>query len=64
MTDYRLRQLGHQLKTGTARIVGKCGNIWTSTVEDRYIIEDLERCTTEHVYCCVRPSWEQRYLHA
>lgn len=61
MTDYRLRQLGSQLKRGTARIVGISTPPFSATDDQSWIIEDLDRRTTEHVLCCVRPSWK-RYL--
>ena len=59
MTNYRISQLGSQLRASTASVVGK-------TTDDgldgaAWIIEDYERCVTEHVLCCVRPSWA-RYL--
>ena len=59
MTNYRIRQLGSQLKAGTAQIIGRTTG--TGLDDATYIIDDLERQTTEHVLCCVRPSWG-RYI--
>lgn len=57
MTNYRINQLGSQIRNGTARIVGR-------TTDDgldgaTWIVEDMERQTVEHVLCCARKTWDR-----
>ena len=45
MTNYRINQLGSQIKNGTARIVGR--TVDTGLDDATYIVEDLERLGVE-----------------
>ena len=57
-TKYQLSKLGHLLKTGDARIVGKVslGQRWPDEPH-AWIIEDLTNQTTHHVPVNARPTW-------
>ena len=57
MTNYRLRQLGHRLKTGKAEVTG----VWLLS----WIIYDYTDTgvQVEYVDIRTRPSWS-RYYHA
>lgn len=58
LSSYRRRQLGAQLRHGSARIVGQTceGASWPEGTH-YWIIEDLVRQRTEHVPTAQRPSW-------
>jgi len=60
MTNYRLRKLGHWLKTKRALILGKTcsGKRWPEG-EHYWIVDDTEEQKTYHVLVNKRPTWER-----
>lgn len=63
-STYRLRQIGHALRTGSARIEGQVslGSCWPDEPH-AWIVTMLEEQRVVHVLCSDRPSWG-RYVDA